>query len=303
MDILLPVANKRKIIILMNRDKSFTFFTKLSSVSRSRNVNSSNRDVNISTVSDSARKAWSQKLFNVWIRCFASRKLSSATRSSGRSKTWAICNVMVSIRPSVCSASSRYCGTDGPASGPTANTFCIFFKASTLRVGSLLKILDMVTVISSDAGVYEAGSSLNGLASSAMSSLDGGCSSVSGCAAVYADGCVKFGRGRPSLDGNMLFGRPISRGDVGTAACGLTGKREGRTGDSERGIEGAVGDPDRAVWAGDVGRANRDAPAIEGLADRGGPAIRERAIGEAGRGAAATRRATAGAAAGGASLS
>ena len=56
-DILLPVANNRRMIILMNRDKSFTFLTRLSSVSRSRIVNSSSNEVRISTVKDSARKA------------------------------------------------------------------------------------------------------------------------------------------------------------------------------------------------------------------------------------------------------
>jgi hypothetical protein len=56
-DILRPVANSRKIIILMNRDKSFTFVMLLSSVSSNRRVSSSKSDVRISTVSDSARNA------------------------------------------------------------------------------------------------------------------------------------------------------------------------------------------------------------------------------------------------------
>lgn len=147
MDILRPVANSRKIIMLINRDRSLIFFTWLSSVSRRRRVNSSSSEVRISTVNDSAKKAWSQKLLRVWIKCFANRKFSSGMRSSGRSNTCAICRVIVSINPSVCSASSRYAGDEGPASGPMARIFWTFLRASTLRVGSLLRMLDIVIVI------------------------------------------------------------------------------------------------------------------------------------------------------------
>lgn len=64
-DIRLPVANSRRIIMLMNRDKSFTFLMGLSSVSRRRRVNSSKSELRMSTVKDSAKKEWSQKLLSV----------------------------------------------------------------------------------------------------------------------------------------------------------------------------------------------------------------------------------------------
>lgn len=57
MDILLPVAKSRRIIIFMNLERSFTLVMLLSSVSRRRTVNSSSSDVNMSTVSDSASSA------------------------------------------------------------------------------------------------------------------------------------------------------------------------------------------------------------------------------------------------------
>lgn len=56
-DIRLPVANRRRMIMLMNLERSLIFLVGLSSVSRSLKVNSSNNDVNISTVRDSARNA------------------------------------------------------------------------------------------------------------------------------------------------------------------------------------------------------------------------------------------------------
>ena len=49
-----PVANSRRIIMLINRERSFTFESWLSSVWSNRDVNSSNKAVTISTVSDSA---------------------------------------------------------------------------------------------------------------------------------------------------------------------------------------------------------------------------------------------------------
>lgn len=55
-DIRLAVANKRRMIMLMNRDRSFTWLSWLSSVSHSRSVNSWSRAVNASIVRDSARK-------------------------------------------------------------------------------------------------------------------------------------------------------------------------------------------------------------------------------------------------------
>ncbi len=55
MDILLPVANKRRMIILMNRDRSLTLPSGLLSVCSRRSVSSSSKEVKISTVSDSAR--------------------------------------------------------------------------------------------------------------------------------------------------------------------------------------------------------------------------------------------------------
>ena len=147
-DILRPVANRRKIIMFMNRDKSLTLVTVLSSVSRRRSVSSSSRGVRISTVNDSARNVWSQNVFRVCMRCLASRKFSSSSSSSGLSNTWAICSVMVSIRPSVCSARSLYSGEACPSSGFVISIFCIFLSASTLRDGSLLRILEIVIVMS-----------------------------------------------------------------------------------------------------------------------------------------------------------
>lgn len=64
-DIFLPVANKRKMIMLINLERSLTFLTELSSVSNRRKVSSSSNDVRISTVNDSAKIEWSQKLFSV----------------------------------------------------------------------------------------------------------------------------------------------------------------------------------------------------------------------------------------------
>lgn len=134
--------------MFINRDKSLTLVTLLSSVSRRRSVSSSSKGVRISIVSDSARNVWSQKVFRVCIRCLASRKFSSSSNSSGLSNTWVICNVIVSIRPSVCSARSLYSGEVCPSSGFVINIFCIFLSASTLREGSLLRILEIVIVIS-----------------------------------------------------------------------------------------------------------------------------------------------------------
>ena len=54
-DIRLPVANNRRMILLMNRDRSLIFFVGLSSVSRSLRVSSSKSEVRISTVNDSAK--------------------------------------------------------------------------------------------------------------------------------------------------------------------------------------------------------------------------------------------------------
>ena len=49
----------------------------------------------------------------------------------------------------MCSASSRYWGEEGPLSGPIESIFWIFFKASTLREGSLLRIVEIVSVMPS----------------------------------------------------------------------------------------------------------------------------------------------------------
>lgn len=135
-------------IMFMNRDRSLTLVTLLSSVSRRRSVSSSSKGVRISTVNDSARNVWSQKVLRVCMRCLASRKFSSSSNSSCLSNTWAICNVSVSTRPSVCSARSLYSGEACPSSGFVINIFCIFLRASTLRDGSLLRILEIVIVIS-----------------------------------------------------------------------------------------------------------------------------------------------------------
>lgn len=135
-------------IMFINRDKSLTLGTVFSSVSRRRNVSSSSNGVRISTVNDSARNVWSQNVLRVCMRCLASRKFSSSTNSSGLSNTWVICSVIVSIRPSVCSARSLYSGEACPSSGFVISIFCIFLSASTLRDGSLLRMLEIVIVIS-----------------------------------------------------------------------------------------------------------------------------------------------------------
>ena len=100
-DIRLPVANIRRTIILMKRERSLTLGSSLSSVCSSRVVNSSSKDVRISTVKDSASTVWSQKELRVCIRCFASRKLPASATSLPRSKTCDIWRVTVSIKPSV----------------------------------------------------------------------------------------------------------------------------------------------------------------------------------------------------------
>lgn len=59
------------------------------------------------------------------------------------------------MSPSVCSASIWYCSEDDPSSGFRAKIFWIFFRASTLRNASLLRMLEMVIVISSEALPFE----------------------------------------------------------------------------------------------------------------------------------------------------
>jgi hypothetical protein len=54
-DIRRAVENMRRMIMLMNRDRSLTWLFGLSSVSSKRRVNSCSRDVMTSTVKDSAR--------------------------------------------------------------------------------------------------------------------------------------------------------------------------------------------------------------------------------------------------------
>ena len=267
--------------MLINLDKSFTFLTGLSSVSSNRSVNSSNNEVKMSTVSDSARKAWSQKVFNVCMRCLASRKFSSARRSSGLSKICAICSVMVSIRPSVCSASSRYCTDDGPSLGPMARIFWIFFRASTLREASLLSMLDIVIVMSS--GPFAGTGSSSSSTGTGCDKWEGTCPFV-GCGAGSARAAAareKLERGLANREGpgRRLFGRPIPVGEVGL----LGGCR--RDGDAGRGNEGAAA-------AGEAGLASLEGPATDGLPGRGIAPKREVPAGDPGRGIPPASRVT-----------
>lgn len=59
-------------------------------------------------------------------------------------------------------------------------------------------------------------------------------------------GWVKFGRGRPSREGNMLFGRAIPLGDDGMFVVEWVDTLGARIGDSERGPAN-VGELDLSV--------------------------------------------------------
>lgn len=85
-------------------------------------------------------------------------------------------------------------------------------------------------------------------------------------------------RGAPNRDGIKDFGRPIPLGEVGPGNCEpVEGARTVRAGDAGRPLlllEGA-GDEDRAGFAGEAGRARREADKTAGLAGRARPPIRE----------------------------
>ena len=85
--------------------------------------------------------------------------------------------------------------------------------------------------------------------------------------------CEKFGRGLPSLEGNILLGRFLLVGDGGTAV-GVFGRRVGRAGDSARGMADRAGEAGRVDIAGDAGRATREIAARDGLFGRGTLAVR-----------------------------
>lgn len=108
----------------------------------------------------------------------------------------------------------------------------------------------------------------------------------------------KLARGRPSREGNMLFGRPIPVGDDAPAGRGIAATRAFRAGELGRPTFEVVGDIDRKVRAGDAGRASFDIPATAGLVGLAITPIRVLDSGEPGRGIAAVKRAICGGGAG-----
>jgi len=144
-DIRLAEPNTFKIIRLMNLEISLTFVSELSSVWSSCNVSSSRRVIIVAIVSDSANKLWEKNEWSVCIKCLASLKFAGSSRSFTLSKTWEIWTVMVSMSPSECSAISRKaCESDIADPFAGSRTFWIFFNASTLLVGSLLRIFEII---------------------------------------------------------------------------------------------------------------------------------------------------------------
>lgn len=79
-----------------------------------------------------------------------------------------------------------------------------------------------------------------------------------------------MGRSRPSREGNILRGLAFP-GEVGIDV--VTGFPAGRRGDSDRACEG-TGEAVLSAFAGDAGRAIREAAVIDGLAGLGAWAIR-----------------------------
>ncbi|CAK5264564.1 unnamed protein product, partial [Mycena citricolor] len=155
---------------------------------------------------------------------------------------WAICNVIVSISPSVCSASSR---------------------ASTLREASLLRMLEIVTVISS---LLVASGGGEGTRDAGAGAGAGGSSAGMMGSREATEGSLA--RGKPSLEGSMLLG--LAMPVVGEEDPGAAGTAVRRTGDAARGkLEGP-------------GDAGREGLKLAGLAGRLSPPIRLIPAGEPG---------------------
>lgn len=166
---------------------------------------------------------------------------------------------------------SRYAGEEGPASGPTSKTFWIFLSASTLLDGSLLRMLDIVIVMSSWVSscwdiawtlVNVVGVYVDGL----LCSLKNGLSdrvSTRGVALV-----LPRDRAGPRRDGNADLGLPMMDGEElpgildgpgrweGPGICEGPGKRRLRTGEADRPIFGCAGEEDLTVREGDSGRVS-----------------------------------------------
>jgi len=216
-DILLPVANRRNMIILMKRDNSFIFLTGLSSVSRSRRVNSSSSAVRISTVRDSAKNAWSQKLLRVLDEMFSQPKVVFHNEIVGMFKNmshlqgYRLYKALGVLRKLTILRRRR------PVIGTDRKYFWIFLRASTLRAGSLLSILDIVSVISSGTSARGSTSGWAMPLSRGDLGWKGGFS-MGSWAVWFVDtsswfwGVLATGnwemlvRGRPSREGSMLRG-------------------------------------------------------------------------------------------------
>lgn len=129
------------------------------------------------------------------------------------------------------------------------------------------------------------------------SSIKTGSGTTSRC--IMLVGICLLGGGRPVLglpnrEGNILFGRLIPVGEDGNALSGALDFAPVGTGDPARTKMG-TGELDLNPWAGDVGRARREAPGTAGLAGRGRPPTLVPIEGEAGRPPIPAMRVTAGA--------
>lgn len=217
------------------------------------------------------------------MRCFANRKFSGTTMSCDCEKTCPICNVIVSIKPSVCSANSRYGADVGPASGPSARTAWIFFRASTLREGSLLSMLEMTTVISSGAESKSSGGAYWG---AAIGGADAGAGARCPFVTIGA-GCARLLPARARGAARREAAGPGSRPMPDGPGMPPAGRDVVRTGELDRVLSMAIG----ALVMGELGRAKREAPAI--APGRGSPPpIRVRVEGDAGRADSAATRLT-----------
>jgi hypothetical protein len=95
---------------------------------------------------------------------------------------------------------------------------------------------------------------------------------------------VKLGRafGAPKREGSILLGLPMPEGEEGAGSPEGPGNREPRAGERGR-AEFEVGDVDRIVAAGDIGRVSLDEPDTAGLPGRDVPPTRILVAGEPGR--------------------
>lgn len=162
-------------------------------------------------------------------------------------------------------------------------------------MASLLRMLRIVTAISSEGGTcVEYSGSFPGRGTCSGLVSEGVSSSVR-VFTVWDVAAENAARGRPSLEGRRLFGRAMSFGEPEEGLSSNGDRCDVCTGDSDRLTLEIVGDPERIVWAGEVGRASRELPAAaDGLAGLGRVVIRGTA-GEPGLVTPAVKRATAGA--------